>query len=135
MTHPWTHSTKPKRKGLTPEGAVLKAIAAYLKLCRLGRVVRQQVGVARYGDHGQQRVPYGELGASDLRVDLDGSPRSIFIEVKRPGGHASEHQLAYLAQQRSRGHVAFVADSVEAVEAVLTSEGFRVPLSARRRAA
>lgn len=124
----WHRATKAKRpKKATPEGLVLKAIKAYLILCRIGAVHRQQVGVARYGEHGQQVVPYGELGASDLRVDLAGEPRSIFVEVKAPNGRVSPHQEAYLERQRSRGHVAFVARSVQEVYEQLTAAGFKVP--------
>ena len=124
----WHRASRPRAtKAVTPEGAVLKAVTAYLRLCRLGVVHRQQVGMARYGEHGQQIVPYGERGASDLRVDLDGDPRSIFIEIKAPKGRPTPQQLAYLEAQRARGHFAFIARSVAEVYEHLTACGFKVP--------
>jgi hypothetical protein len=117
----WAKHTKPPKRPITPEGAVLKAITQYLRALRIGTVVRQQVGMATFNEN--RRVPYGELGASDLRVDLTGSTRSIFVEVKRPGGHASEHQEAYLARQRSRGHLACVVDSVTVLQMFLRENG------------
>jgi hypothetical protein len=132
----WHRASRPRSpKRVTPEGAVLKLITAYLRLCRLGEVHRQQVGMARYGEHGEHVVPYGERGASDLRVDLDGDTRCIYIEVKAPSGRVSPHQEVYLERQRARGHFAFVARSVAEVYEQLTAMGFKVPRPGARRAA
>jgi len=38
-----------------------------------------------------------------------------FIEVKGPRGKVSTAQLAFLAEMESRGHIAFVAESIEQV--------------------
>ena len=67
------------------------------------------------------------FGLSPLDEHIEAAPGHVLIIAARPGGRASEHQLDYLARQRSRGHLAFVADSVEVVVAELTREGFKVP--------
>lgn len=132
----WHRASRPKRpKRVTPEGAVLKSVTAYLRLCRIGTVNRQQVGMARHGDHGERITPYGELGASDLRVDLAGEPRSIFLELKAPKGRLSAHQQAYLDRQAERGHFTAVCRSVDEVYQHLTAWGFKVPRPGARRAA
>lgn len=131
--HRASKTRKPRRT--TPEGAVFKAVTAYLRLCKLGTVWRQSVGVAHHGEHGERTVPYGELGASDLRLDLHGDPRSVYIEVKAPNGRLSPHQDAYLERQKARGHFAVVVRSVEELYEFLTRVGFKVPRPGARRAA
>lgn len=126
----------------TPEGRVQKAIIEYLQACRLGKVRRVNAGVAKVGDapthpwakDTRRRVRLAEAGHSDLVVELDGSPRCIFIEVKAPGGKPTDLQLAFLNRQRCRGNVAFVASSVLQVYQELTRAGFHglpVPAGAR----
>ncbi len=120
-------------KSPTPEGVVSKAIVAYLALCRLGKVRRVNAGVAKVGNaptHPWQkdtryRVQLAEPGHSDLVVELERETRCIFIEVKAPKGKATDLQLAFLARQRTRGNVAFVAHSVLEVYEELTRAGFQ----------
>jgi len=117
----------------TPEGVVSKDIVDYLTLCRLGKVRRVNAGVAKVGNaptHPWQkdtryRVQLAEPGHSDLVVELERETRCIFIEVKAPKGKATDLQLAFLARQRTRGNVAFVAHSVLEVYEELTKAGFR----------
>lgn len=117
----------------TPEGRVQKAIVEYLTACRLGKVRRVNAGVAKVGappthpwaKDTRYRIQLAEPGHSDLVVELANDPRSIYIEVKAPGGKATELQLAFLNRQRTRGNWGFVASSVCEVYAELTRLGFK----------
>lgn len=140
-----------RQKKSTPEGQVLQAVMEYLQLCRLGKVTRANVGVARMGEKTSNHpwakdtrrfVRFGTTGESDLRVELDGDPRVIFIETKapnwkapnppKPGASVStlkkyrhhRDQLSFLAAQNARGNIAFFARSVEEVFLALTMAGF-----------
>lgn len=134
---------KRSRRGPTPEGAVLKSHLAYLPLCRLGRIKRHNTG-AMQTDTGQV-VRFGEPGTADLEIQLTGSPRSIWIELKapdwkppkRPQEGASRSSLErwrhhdaqerFLAYQRSRGNVAFFSRSLAETYSALSEAGFTVP--------
>lgn len=141
--------SKPKKS--TPEGEVLQAVKAYLSTCRLGTVHRANVGQVRMGEKTSNHpwakdtrrvVRFGEPGESDLRVELAGSPRCVFIELKAPTWKAPAHpapdasastwekwrhhesQVRFQARQIARGHVAFFARSVREVYDRLTDAGF-----------
>ena len=127
----------------TPEGIVQRAIIEYLTASRIGKVRRVNAGVAKVGNaptHPWQkdtryRIQLAEPGHSDLVVELNNDPRNIFIEVKAPKGKATDLQLAFLARQRTRGNIAFVAYSVREVFEHLTQAGFQglpVPQEARK---
>ena len=153
----------------TPEGEAQTLIIEYLKLCSLGKVKRNNVGQVRMGEapkhpwakDTRRVVRFGEVGESDLEVELTGQPRSLFVEVKplgwnppqepRPGSAATTwkkyrhhlDQVAFQTRQRARGHFAIFARSPWEVFEQLTALGFqglpvpqetRKPLSATRRA-
>lgn len=52
-------------------------------------------------------------GVSDLIAVAKG--QAAFIEVKGPRTKIKPEQSAFLAEMQGRGHIAFVADSIEAV--------------------
>ena len=54
----------------------------------------------------------GSRGMPDRMVLLPGG-RAIFVEVKRPGGVVSMHQLRWIARLRDLGFVAEVVKSLE----------------------
>jgi hypothetical protein len=120
---------------MTPEGIVLKSILAYLKLCRLGTVRRVNVGQARMGNapihpwakDTRRVVRFGEPGHSDLVLELNRDTRNVYIEVKSATGKPTALQLQFLARQRERGHIAFVARSIQDVHDALLDAGFPVP--------
>lgn len=140
-----------KRTGPTPEALASKAIQDYLKLCRLGKLKRNNVGQVRVGPaptHPWQRdtrrlVRFGEVGEADLSVELTGSPRVIYIEVKhatwtaptvpKVGSAKSTiekychhlDQVAFQTRQIARGNIAFFARSPLEVYHHLTDAGFR----------
>lgn len=139
-----------KTKKPTPEGAVQSAVIAYLKICRLGKVTRNNVGMARMGaapthpwaKDTRRFVRFGETGESDLSLELDGDTRTVFIETKEPKWKEPIHpkpgaclstlkkyrhyldQVEFQARQIARGHIAFFARSVFEVYAHLTDAGF-----------
>jgi len=139
------------KKPQTPEGAAQSAIVDYLNLCKLGTVRRANVGMARMGEKTsnhpwakdtRRMVRFGEVGESDLRVELTGSPRVVFVEVKAPRWKApaqpkagaavstvKKHrhyldQVEFQARQIARGNVAFFARSTKEVYDRLTDAGF-----------
>lgn len=135
----------------TPEGEAQALIVEYLKFCNLGKVKRNNVGQARMGEapkhpwakDTRRVVRFGEVGESDLEVELTGQPRSLFVEVKplgwnppqepRPGSAASTwkkyrhhlDQVAFQTHQRARGHFAIFARSPREVYEQLTALGFQ----------
>lgn len=125
--------TRPKVK-VTPETKERRLQIAYLKRCGLPirQVAVQKVGRAYFDG---RPVHFGEKGMSDLRADLVGSPVKIYVEVKAPGclephnkaerdHYAKQH--AYLARQRTDGHVAVMADSVFVIHRALVAAGYLV---------
>jgi len=139
-----------KRTGPTPEAITSKAIRDYLTACHLGKLKRNNVGQVRMGPaptHPWQRdtrrlVRFGEVGEADLSVELTGSPRVIFIEVKSADWNpphvpralcaastlkAYRHhldQVAFQDRQNARGNIAFFARSPLEVYHHLLKAGF-----------
>ena len=139
----------------TPEGAALKPITAYLQLCRLGKVRRVNAGTAKVGappahpwaKDTRYRLKLAEKGHTDLVLELDGDPRSVYIESKRlgwkppkppkPDAAASTRkkyqdyldQVAFQERQKARGNFACFATCAWDVFMALVSWGFtRVPV-------
>jgi hypothetical protein len=140
--------SKPKRSGPTPEGAFQKAAIAYLKACRIGEVIRVNVGQAWMGGRpdGSYRgrpVRFGERGHSDLVVRPADSLRQVFIECKRPGWKLPQpprpgaslavakkwqshlDQVHFLEARRAQGHVAIFASSLQEIHDALQAAGFK----------
>lgn len=115
----------PQAKRQTPESVVLKDVMAYLGLCNLGMVIRNNVGMVMAGH--RRPVRFGTPGQADVTVELNGDPRAIHIECKAKGGTLSPLQEAWLEAQRRRRNVCIVAFSVEDVFHGLTEAGFDVP--------
>jgi hypothetical protein len=99
-------------------------------------------------------VRFGEVGESDLEVELNGQPRSLFVEVKPLGwkppampkfGAAVStlkkyrhhlEQIAFQKRQRDRGHFAIFARSPYEVYVQLVALGFRglpIPADCQRQ--
>lgn len=129
MTHManWTRQTarlNRKAKPPTPEQAVQKAVVQALRAWRVGHVIRVNTGAAWVGEHQERLVRFGEVGHSDLLVELpDG--RNAYIEIKAPGGKATPAQEAFLARQIARGCPAGVIHSLTELEAFLAQHGLR----------
>ena len=66
-------------------------------------------------------IPSHAKGVSDILGILPGG-RFLAIEVKRPGGRPSEHQVQFLQEINGRRGLAFIAYSVEDVERQLNEE-------------
>lgn len=111
-----------KKKPPTPESAVLKSIMQALKLWGIGHVIRVNTGMVRTGEYQERFLRFGEVGHSDLLVELkDG--RNLYVEVKAPGGKLTEAQQAFLSRQLARGCPACCVDSVADLRAYLTQVG------------
>jgi len=141
----------PKKRRENPETVQQREIMGYLTLCRLGTVRRVNTGMLRVGDVPQhpwgpdnrRMVRFGQVGHSDLVVELANDPRSIFIEVKplgwkppaapKPDAARSTwktyrhylDQLNFIEAQRSRGNFGFFATCAGDVYAQLTFLGFQ----------
>lgn len=81
-------------------------------------------GIRLHKNHGGA---YGETGAADLYGTLPGG-RAIYIELKTPKSIDKKNnrtifQGMFLNWEASQGALAFVASSVEAIDAVLHSAG------------
>jgi hypothetical protein len=104
------------------EKDIQRTILDYLTLLGAFRV-RINSG-AMTGEHkGRKRfMRFNDTpGCPDVLVCLDG--RFVAVEVKRPGGQATEKQLAALDAIRRAGGLAFIATSVADVERALKAEG------------
>lgn len=130
----WT-TTRPRKKA-TPESLVLKDVLQYLNLCRIGKVIRNNVGQIQVPDSrgGKGRfIRFGVPGQADVTVEITDSPLCVHVECKAPGGKLSDHQAAWLDAQRKRGHVCIVAKSAMDVYEALAAAGFEVPAPGGRR--
>ncbi len=75
-------------------------------------IFRANVGAARTAD-GRYFSTGLPVGFSDLFGVRIGDGRAVFIEVKRPGGRATEKQMNFIKQMRSCGAVAGICHSPE----------------------
>jgi hypothetical protein len=107
----------------TTESEVLRGILGYLSAMRI-IAWRQNTGAVKTpGTTGRDRfVRYGFPGLPDVIGVLPGG-RALFIEVKKPGGRVRPEQRAFLDAATRAGAVAFVAYSMDDVDARLKKEG------------
>lgn len=115
---PMPEPAKP-RKNSRPEAACLVEV---LKTLRghpaVAWVERQNSGAFK---DGKRFVRFGWTGCSDVLGQLrDG--RFLAVEVKAPGGKASDAQQLFLDRVRSAGGAAFIATSAADVFRNLPSE-------------
>jgi hypothetical protein len=106
------------------ESDVQRAILDYLKLRGIFAYRMKNEGTFDPTCH-VWRKGTGTPGLPDIGGVLPGG-RALFIEVKRPGqrrkdgkfksGVITDYQKMFIAKAKMAGAVAFVADSVEAVE-------------------
>jgi len=107
----------------TPEGLVLGAIMDYLKARQI-YAWRNNSGAVKVGTPEASRyVRYGRKGSSDILGILDDG-RFLAIEVKSAKGKATPEQVEFLADITKRGGVAFVARSIEDIDAHLFQPGY-----------
>lgn len=106
---------QPKRKA-QPEKAVQKAIQDAFRLKFNIALVHVDSGAAGMrrgqaaGAGGHSSTP---AGFPDLVGCFPPSGRAVYIEVKAPGNKPTELQTRFLEVLRSKGAIAFWADSVE----------------------
>lgn len=98
---------KPRRKGQTPEGAVLSACLDYLAL-RGVLAWRNNTGALKVD---QRFVQFGKKGSSDILGVLKGG-RFLAIEAKAPGKKPTEEQQRFLDAVTAAGGLALVVDDV-----------------------
>ena len=118
-------STKPKLP-IPREADILRAVMDYL-VARRFRVFRRNVmGIVPMKKGGAVRV--GEIGMSDLYGWHRGNGIHIEVEIKRPGARTDPvreaRQMAWLANAKADGAVAFMTDSVADCEQQLKQFGF-----------
>ena len=111
-----------KKKPPTPESAVLKAVVQVLNHWKIGHVIRVNTGMIRAGEFQERFVRFGEVGHSDILVELP-TGKNLYVEVKAPGGRLTEAQQAFLSRQLARGCPACCVDSVADLQAYLTQVG------------
>lgn len=105
--------SKRKVKGPGPERIVQKAIQQAFKAKH--RIVLIHIDAGGAGMRGAGGTGYTGIpaGFPDLLGVVPGSGRALFIEVKAPGKKPTETQLQMLSLLRTRGAIAYWADSVE----------------------
>ena len=59
-----------------------------------------------------------QRGSPDIIAALDGG-RTLWLEIKRPGGKPSADQLRWHAELRALGHLVVIATCLEEVEAAI----------------
>jgi len=105
---------KPRRKGQTPEGAVLSACLDYLAL-RGVLAWRNNTGAVRVED---RFLRFGRVGSSDILGVLNGG-RLLAIECKAPGKKPTEEQQRFLDDVSMAGGLALCVDDVAKLVAAL----------------
>lgn len=106
---------KKKRKA-QPEKAVQRAIQEAFRLKHRIALVHVDSGAAgmRQGQgRGMGGYSSTPAGFPDLVGVVPPSGRAIYVEVKAPGGKPTPAQEQMLAMLRSKGAIAFWADSVD----------------------
>lgn len=119
----------------TPEGAVLKAVMAYLAARRV-LAFRMQSGAAvqQNATGGKRFMRFGTLGMADvlafphvhtgeMNYTRDGEityPYPLWLECKAGKGKQSEYQKSFQAQVEAEGHTYAVVRSIEDVKELLS---------------
>lgn len=98
---------KPKQKETAIVQAILDALAWKFK--GKGKFWRNNVGALKT-EKGFMR--FGSVGSSDILGVLAGG-QMVCLEVKRPGGKATAHQVAWLAEMKALGALVGVVTSME----------------------
>lgn len=101
----------PRKRRENPETPITRQIREFLAL----------MGVTHFKHHGGLG---SEPGVPDLVGHLKGSGRALYIEVKVPGGKASEAQTAFIMRARETGALAFVATNPWTVVRRLAEAGY-----------
>jgi hypothetical protein len=106
------------------EGEVLNGILGLLRAYGF-LVWRQNTGMAMLKGRGgkDQPVRFGFPGLPDILGTLPGG-RSLYIEVKKPGGKVRPAQVAFIDSAVRAGALAFVAYSMDEVYDRLKKEGY-----------
>lgn len=113
QTQKLDRAARRKAKGPGPEKVVQKAIQEAFRVKYRIALIHIDAGGAGYraeGGGGYSTIP---AGFPDLLGLVAPHGRALFIEVKAPGKKPTKLQMDYMALLRSRGAIAFWADSVE----------------------
>src|SRR5690348_4900051 len=100
------------------EQSIQRAILEYLRWRHIPCYKHQNAGI-RKPDGGY--IPTHTRGVSDIIGLLPPTGRFLAIEVKRPGGKATQEQQHFIDTINAAGGLAFVAYSVEEVQDRLSS--------------
>lgn len=95
------------------EQYIQKQILDYLRFRGIPCYKHQNAGIRKLDG---SYIPTHTRGVSDIIGCLPKSGRFLAIEVKRPGGKATQEQQNFLDTINEAGGLAFVATSVEDVE-------------------
>lgn len=106
------------------ESEILTGILGYLQAMRI-IAWRQNTGAVKFkSDSGRDRFTrFGFPGCPDVLGILPGG-RGLYIEVKKPGGRVRPAQQAFIDAAVRAGALAFVAYSMDEVDARLRKEGY-----------
>jgi len=114
-----TMRTKKPKQTIT-ENQVLYSIMEYLQARKIYafRINNTPIFSPRDGRF-RRKGKWEKYGVADILGIYKG--RMLAIEVKRPGGKPTEHQIIFINQVNQNGGIAFVASSLEDVENNLKS--------------
>lgn len=96
-------ATGKRRKGTTPEGAVLRAC---LDLLELRRIYAFRNNSGCLPDASGRPVRFGKVGSADILGLLPPRGRLLAVEAKAPGGKLTDAQREFLEGVRAAGGVA-----------------------------
>ena len=101
------------------ESAIQGQILAYLQVRKdvVAMAWRNNSGALR--DRTGRLVRYGKTGSADVLGVIRHSGRLLAVEVKRSGNKPTPAQAAFLADVKSAGGVAIVADDLLTVQAAM----------------
>lgn len=104
---------------MTPEGRIKNAIFSWLKIHRALVFTHDSVGIydPKINRFRMNMSPHRRKGVSDILGIWE--KRFLAIEVKVPGKYATKEQKEFLADVEAHGGIAFVARSIDDVEARL----------------
>lgn len=96
------------------ESDIQKAIIDYLKLKKYVVFKHRNVGIYKKDSDRYIPLPKSELGISDI-IGCSPSGKFLAIEVKKPGGKATDDQIKFIKSIVDNGGIGMIAYSIDDV--------------------